>query len=186
VDWRKVCAKSPHLGRPIAKPFFSTVFSTSLFRKLFDRTVFLLYTLCFVRGIFPKQCGHLLVRGGWLEGNSSVPEQDRRNGTEERPEWGASPEKPSKPLRFGTKSGTIASWSACGVSCWYLRSRRKPFSTFVCSRAFLCAPREPRQFVCAQCAVTSLRSQFSRYTEGKRGILCRRFRNLYAWVEKGS
>src|SRR5260370_7581554 len=34
---------------------------------------------------------------------SSVPEQVRRNGTEERPEWGASPAKPSKPLRTRAK-----------------------------------------------------------------------------------
>ena len=39
-----------------------------------------------------------------VDGNSSVPEQVRWNGTEERPEWGASPEKPSEPLRFETKS----------------------------------------------------------------------------------
>src|SRR5215467_2582827 len=38
-----------------------------------------------------------------LEGLSSVPEQARRNGTEERPEWGACPAKPSKPLRTDTK-----------------------------------------------------------------------------------
>src|SRR6267378_359675 len=33
----------------------------------------------------------------------------RRNGTEERPEWGASPAKPSKPLRVETRSGFLPS-----------------------------------------------------------------------------
>ena len=58
-----------------------------------------------------------------LEGKSSVPERAGWNGTEERPEWGASPEKPSKPLRFGTRSMVLASWHAYGVSCLFLRIR---------------------------------------------------------------
>ena len=61
----------------------------------------------FVQGYFPRAVAaiHLgQVGDGWFDGNSSVPEQVRWNGTEERPEWGASPEKPSEPLRFETRS----------------------------------------------------------------------------------
>jgi hypothetical protein len=143
--------------------------------------------LCVLSGEFPpSSTATRTAWGGWLEGNSSVPEQDRRNGTEERPEWGASPEKPSKPLRFGTKSGPLASWSACGVSCWYLRSRRKPFSMFVCSRV-LSARRASYAILSARLVYGDFAQvPISRYTEGKRGILCQRFRNLYVWVEKGS
>jgi hypothetical protein len=72
-----------------------------------------------------------------LEGNSSVPEHVRRNGTEERPEWDASPEKPSKPLRIGTRSYVLLSWPVCGVSCLFLRIRSAPFSILVLSRIFL-------------------------------------------------
>src|SRR5208337_5316978 len=46
---------------------FSTVFSLSFWRISFDRTLCLLYTLCFVRGIFPLVVGHLAHGGmvGW-------------------------------------------------------------------------------------------------------------------------
>jgi len=72
-------------------------------RSLTQRPNF--FILCVLSGVFCSLLlGLSLVGEGWLEGNSSVPEQDRWNGTEERPEWGASPEKPSKPLRFDTKS----------------------------------------------------------------------------------
>ena len=61
----------------------------------------------FVQGYFPRAVAAIRsgkLSDGWCDGNSSVPEQVRWNGTEERPEWGASPEKPSEPLRFETRS----------------------------------------------------------------------------------
>jgi hypothetical protein len=39
------------------------------------------------------------LEGKYLRSRNRV----RRNGTEERPEWGASPAKPSKPLRTEAK-----------------------------------------------------------------------------------
>src|SRR5208282_323133 len=64
----------------------------------------------FCRGYFTRvvRPSGFRVVDGWLEGNSSVPEQVGRNGTEERPEWDASPEKPSKPLRFDTESKVLS------------------------------------------------------------------------------
>ena len=62
----------------------------------------------FCQGYFARAVRPLAFGDGWLEGNSSVPERERWNGTEERPEWGASPEKPSKPLRFDTESGILS------------------------------------------------------------------------------
>jgi hypothetical protein len=84
-----------------------------------------------------------------VDGNSSVPEQVRRNGTEERPEWGASPEKPSEPLRFETRSVVLP----LGVRAEFLAGPPDSQFTFeplgVLSRFFVRAMRERWQFVCA-------------------------------------
>src|SRR6059058_5420856 len=59
----------------------------------------------FVRGDFalsgaaPSCWEPLRLEGKYLRSRNNV----RRNGSEERPEWGASPAKPSKPLRTDTK-----------------------------------------------------------------------------------
>jgi hypothetical protein len=170
----------------LPNPHFPQFFLLDCFESCLTEPPFF-SILCVLSGDFSPSSAATSQVGvvGW-KGILQSRNIDRRNGTEERPEWGASPEKPSKPLRFGTKSGTFASWSACGVSCWYLRSRRKPFSTFVCSRAFLCAPREPRQFLRATSGDFASLLVLAIHRRKKRGILCRRFRNLYAWVEKGS
>src|SRR3974377_4433 len=77
---------------------------------------------------------------GWVVGREFfVPAHARRDGIGERPEGGASPEKPSKPLRIGTRSYVLLSWLAYGVSCLFLRIRSAPFSLVVCSRVFFCA-----------------------------------------------
>src|SRR5712692_7973654 len=51
---------------------------------------------------------------------------ERRNGTGERPEWGASPAKPSKPLCCDQLQCSPG-WYRCGVSWRFLRSRCWPF-----------------------------------------------------------
>ncbi len=65
----------------------------------------------------------------------------RRIGSKERPEWDASPAKPSKPLRIEAKRVVLP----LGVRAEFLaglRNRSTPFSV-VCSRAvFLCAQSE--------------------------------------------
>ena len=85
-----------------------------------------------------------------MEGNSSVPEQARWNGTEERPEWGASPEKPSKPLRFDTESVSLS----LGVRAESLAGSLRIRSTFqhrsVLSRIGLCARCESMRNVSAR------------------------------------
>ena len=74
---------------------------------------FILYALS---GDFPRVVRPSASWGlaGWkeiLRSQNNV----RWNGTEERPEWGASPEKPSKPLRFDTES-LILSLGLCAES----------------------------------------------------------------------
>src|SRR5271169_6589254 len=95
----------------------------------------------FVQGYFPRavtavRSGRVL--NGWVDGNSSVPEQVRWNGTEERPEWGASPEKPSKPLRFDTESCVLSLGVRTESLAGSLRIRSY-LSAFVCALAFLVA-----------------------------------------------
>src|SRR5215472_3445009 len=85
---------------------------------------------------------------GWKEILRSQ-NKDRWNGTEERPEWGASPEKPSKPLRFDTRSRKSVSWIVCGVSCWFSPDTQY-LSAKVCALAFECARCERVESVCAQ------------------------------------
>src|SRR6266481_3671797 len=76
------------------------------------------------------------LEGNYLRSRNKV----RRNGIEERPEWDACPAKPSKPLRTEAKRRVLP----LGVrteflaGC-FLRIRSRPFSTDVCSRAFLFA-----------------------------------------------
>src|SRR3989442_1739541 len=50
----------------------------------------------------------------------------RRNGAEERPEWGASPAKPSEPLRSRPEVKPYF-LERCGASCWFLRIRTYAF-----------------------------------------------------------
>src|SRR5947209_7322049 len=77
----------------------------------------------FVRGDFalsgaaPSCWEPLRLEGKYLRSRNNV----RRNGTEERPEWGASPAKPSKPLRTESKGlvlllGVRTEFLAGGIS----------------------------------------------------------------------
>lgn len=91
---------------------------------------------------------------GWLEGNSSVPEQVRWNGTEERPEWGASPEKPSKPLRFDTESCVLS----LGVRKEFLAGSlriRSDLSALVCALAHFFARNARACKICLRAVVAS-------------------------------
>src|SRR5438874_4603731 len=89
---------------PFRKRKILRVFSHRTCKLLFDTARPLPYTLLFVREVtnLSGAAPEILEPLSW-KGISSVPEQARRNGSEERPEWGASPAKPSKPLRTDTK-----------------------------------------------------------------------------------
>src|SRR5438477_10851435 len=102
----------------------------------------------FVRGDFalsgaaPSCWEPLRLEGKYLRSRTKV----RRNGTEERPEWGASPAKPSKPLRVETGSGFLPS----GMRTEFLAGGFSGFavdlSAKLCALAHFClrALREPR------------------------------------------
>ena len=81
------------------------------------------------------------MEGKYLRSRNKV----RRNGTEERPEWGASPAKPSKPLRTEAKRVVLL----LGVRTEFLAGCISGFavdlSALDCALAILCARmREPR------------------------------------------
>src|SRR6266404_4242163 len=88
----------------------------------------------------------MLYSGRELEGYLQSRNIARRNGTEERPEWGASPAKPSKPLRVETGSGFLPS----GMRTEFLAGGFSGFavdlSAKLCALARFClrALREPR------------------------------------------
>src|SRR5204862_7637303 len=117
----------------------------------FDRTRFLPYTSMFVRGDFalsgaaPSCWEPLRLEGKYLRSRYNV----RRNGTEERPEWGASPAKPSKPLRTEAKRVVLL----LGVRTEFLAGCISGFavdlSALDCALASFCARalREPRKFM---------------------------------------
>src|SRR6266436_1115898 len=102
--------------------------------------------------------GVVELEGNYLQSWNKV----RRNGTEERPEWGASPAKPSKPLRTEAKRVVLL----LGVRTEFLAGCISGFavdlSALDCALVPFClrALREPRKIL--------------RAIEGR---LCRRFRN---------
>ena len=82
------------------------------------------------------------LEGNYLQSRNKAG----RNGTEERPEWGASPAKPSKPLRTEAKSevlllGVRTEFLAGGISGFAV-----DLSALDCALARFCvrALREPR------------------------------------------
>ena len=80
--WRRGLDAQPLKSSPGATFSFSTAFSSPLWRILFDRTLCLLYTLCFVRGISPSNepsrfLGMVVGREFFSPGTSSM-EWDRR------------------------------------------------------------------------------------------------------------
>src|SRR5207302_11029044 len=108
-------------------------------------------------GAAPSCWEPLRLEGKYLRSRNNV----RRNGTEERPEWGASPAKPSKPLRTEAKRfvlllGVRTEFLAGGISGFAL-----DLSALDCALAPFClrALREPRKI-----------------TRAIEGRLCRRFR----------
>ena len=79
--------------------------------------------------------GAVELEGKYLRSRNKV----RRNGTEERPEWGASPAKPSKPLRTEAKRfvlplGVRTEFLAGGISGFAV-----DLSALDCALAILCA-----------------------------------------------
>jgi hypothetical protein len=102
---------------------------------------FIPYTSVFVREAFTpewggsKLLGAVELEGKYLRSRNIV----RRNGTEERPEWGASPAKPSKPLRTEAKRvvlllGVRTEFLAGGISGFAV-----DLSALDCALAILCA-----------------------------------------------
>src|SRR5947209_11634047 len=105
----------------------------------------------FVRGDFalsgaaPSCWEPLRLEGKYLRSRNNV----RRNGTEERPEWGASPAKPSKPLRTEAKRTVLP----LGVRTEFLAGCTSGFAVDLsaldraparyCARAM----REPREIL---------------------------------------
>src|SRR5436305_10279599 len=87
--------------------------------------------------------GVVELEGNYLQSRNNV----RRNGTEERPEWGASPAKPSKPLRTEAKRVVLL----LGVRTEFLAGCISGFavdlSALDCALAPFClrALREPRK-----------------------------------------
>src|SRR5436305_14856283 len=78
--------------------------------------------------------GVVELEGNYLQSRNNV----RRNGTEERPEWGASPAKPSKPLRTEAKRfvlllGVRTEFLAGGISGFAV-----DLSALDCALAILC------------------------------------------------
>ena len=75
--------------------------------------------------------------------------KERRNGTEERPEWGASPAKPSEPLRIEARrrvlpSGVRTEFLAGGISGFAV-----DLSALLCALAhFGCAPARAARLLC--------------------------------------
>src|SRR5256714_15045150 len=117
----------------------------------FDSAHFLPYTSVFVRDAFslsgaaPDGLESLELEGNYLRSRNKV----RRNGTEERPEWGASPAKPSKPLRTESKGlvlllGVRTEFLAGGISGFAV-----DLSALDCALAPFClrALREPRKII---------------------------------------
>ena len=79
--------------------------------------------------------GAVELEGNYLRSRNNVG----RNGTEERPEWGASPAKPSKPLRTEAKRivlplGVRTEFLAGGISGFAV-----DLSALDCALAILCA-----------------------------------------------
>ncbi len=102
--------------------------------------------------------GAVECEGNYLQSRNKV----RRNGTEERPEWGASPAKPSKPLRTEAKRFVLL----LGVRTEFLAGGFSGFavdlSALDCALARICvrALREPRKIVRAnadRCGVAQKR-----------------------------
>ncbi len=82
--------------------------------------------------------GVVELEGKYLQSRNNV----RRNGTEERPEWGASPAKPSKPLRTEAKRfvlllGVRTEFLAGGISAGCPEKRG------VCIRVYTQTPKKP-------------------------------------------
>jgi small subunit ribosomal protein S12 len=97
------------------------------------------------------------LEGKYLRSRNRV----RRNGIEERPEWGASPAKPSKPLRTATRRIVLPSGVVYGVSCWLFSGFAVDLSALECALAHCCqrALREPREILRAadHCVVSTKR-----------------------------
>ena len=79
----------------------------SLCLKRFDTSTFLLYTLCFVRGLFTQAVvGHVVVSR--VVGRIFTPGTLHDGlGVRSGRIWDASPAKPSKPLQVDAKSGVL-------------------------------------------------------------------------------
>ena len=134
-------------GEEAHKCLISTEISTEGSRKKFDRARSFPYTLRFVRDVSTLVRATASAVGG-LEGNYLRSRNKvRRNGTEERPEWGASPAKPSKPLRTEARRIVLPS----GVRTEFLAGCISGFavdlSALMCALAHFCscAMREPRR-----------------------------------------
>lgn len=134
------------------KCLIPTEISTGRGTKKFDRARGLPYTLRFVGGVstLTRATATFLQRSSGLEGKYLRSRNKVRwNGTEERPEWGASPAKPSKPLRTETRRIVLPS----GVRTEFLAGCFSGFavdlSALKCALARNCvrALREPREIL---------------------------------------
>src|SRR5713226_10709083 len=134
-----------------------------MLRKIRQDAFYSLYFGVCQGSIYPEWGGSNLFGVVELEGKYlRSRNKARRNGTEERPEWGASPAKPSKPLRTEAKRfvlllGVRTEFLAGGISGFAV-----DLSALDCALARFCvrALREPRKI-----------------TRAIEGRLCRRFRN---------
>src|SRR3979411_2700267 len=107
----RTAGKRERRFQTIASPQEESCQGADFHRKLFEIVAknltvsgFLLILPCLSGKVFPewggsKWFGVVELEGKYLRSRNKV----RRNGTEERPEWGASPAKPSKPLRTEAK-----------------------------------------------------------------------------------
>ena len=142
----------------------------------FDSAHFLSYTSVFVRDAFLPEWGGsrwfgvVELEGNYLRSRNKV----RRNGTEERPEWGASPAKPSKPLRTESKGlvlllGVRTEFLAGGISGFAVDLSALGLRSRAILSARLAGAAHPRRihFGCS-------RDEKLRAIEGR---LCRRFHN---------
>src|SRR6266436_9951229 len=111
-----------------------------MLRKIRQDAFYSLYFGVCQGSTYPEWGGSNLFGVVELEGNYlRFRNKVRRNGREERPEWGASPAKPSKPLRTEAKRvvlllGVRTEFLAGGISGFAV-----DLSALDCALAILCA-----------------------------------------------
>ena len=124
--------ETPSRAQGMPKPVGRSLVFLSPCLKRFDTSTFLLYTLCFVRGLFTQAvAGHAVVSR--VVGRIFTPGTLHDGlGVRSGRIWDASPAKPSKPLQIDAKSVVLP----LGVRAEFLaglRIRSSPFSV-VCAR----------------------------------------------------